>query len=203
MTCPDTEIEMTDSGSDTWRPQATDIAAQVTAGRWAIDATRSTLRVSVRVGVLATARGTFADVVGHVDFAVDPTASRVEVSVGTSSLSSGSACLDSLLHGAGVIDSAANPTIGFVSRALRPRPAGGWFLDGLLATDSAVLDVTLDMTDPVRQDGAFLFRAKGRLPSREAVRLLSHPGVERVLGKTMELDLTVVAVPGPANRSRS
>ena len=165
-------------------------------GRWAIDAARSTLQVSVKVGLFATVRGSFSDVTGHVDLAGDPRRSRVDVTVATSSLTSGSACMDALLHGAGVIDSARNPSIGFVSRALRPGPTtGSWRLDGLLATDGAVLDVTLEMSEPTRLDDALVFRATGSLQSRDAVRLLSQPGVERVLGRTMGLDLTVTAVP--------
>ncbi|MET3808195.1 polyisoprenoid-binding protein YceI [Nakamurella sp. UYEF19] len=166
-------------------------------GRWSIDALRSTLRVSVKVGLFATVHGTFADVTGHVDVAADPSRSRVEVAVATGSLSSGSSCVDALLHGAGVVDSARNPSISFVSRAIRAgAEAGTWFLDGLLATNGAVLDVTLEMSDPIATGGALLFRATGSLPSKEAVRLLSQQGVERVLGRTMGLDLTIVAVPG-------
>ena len=171
-------------------------APVVPAGRWIIDAASSTLEVSVKVGIFATVHGSFADVSGHLDLTADPQQSRVQVSVGTASLSSGSACMDAVLHGAGVVDSARNPSIEFVSRALRPGSTGGtWLLDGLLATENAVLDVTLKMTDPLEQDGALLFRAKGSLQSKDAVRLLSQPGVERVLGRTMGLDLTVVAVP--------
>ena len=165
-----------------------------TTGRWFVDARRSTLKVSVKVGLLATVHGTFADVAGHVDIAPDPLDSRVEVSVATASLSSGSSCMDALLHGAGVIDSVRNPHVGFVSRAVRPGPrTGSWFLDGLIATDSAVLDVTLEMTDPIDDRGDLLFHARGALPSRQAVRLLSQPGVDRLLGRTMGLDLTVRA----------
>lgn len=164
-------------------------------GRWLIDASRSTLRVAVKVGVLLTVSGTFADVCGAVEIAEDPADSRVQVAVGTASLSSGSNCMDALMHGAGVVDSARNPTIDFVSTALRPgRKAGCWLLEGVLATDSALLDVTLEMLDPVARDGRLTFRATGVLPSREAVRLLSQPRVERVLGPTMRLDLTVVAI---------
>jgi polyisoprenoid-binding protein YceI len=166
------------------------------AGRWAIDARRSTLRVSVKVGLFATVDGTFGDVEGHVDVAENPLDSRVDVTVPTRSLSSGSACMDSLLHGAGIVDSAKNPHIGFVSRSVRPGDVPGtWLLDGLLATDGAVLDVTLQMSSPVREDDHLRFHAVGSLQSKDAVRLLSRPGVDKILGRTMRLDLTVVAVP--------
>jgi len=165
-------------------------------GPWFIDAQRSTLRVSVRVGRLVTAHGTFADVTGRVDVAANPIDSRVDVTVGTTSLSSGSACMDAMLHGAGIVDSTKNPLIAFVSHAIRPGAvAGAWLVDGLLATDSAVLDVTLEMFEPVLAADTLLFHAIGALQSGDAVQLLSQSGVERVLGRTMRLDLTVVAVP--------
>ena len=162
--------------------------------RWVIDANRSTLRVSVKVGFL-TVHGTFADVTGHLELTGDPLASRVKVRVGTGSLTSGSACMDSLLHGAGIVDSARNPSIHFISTGLQQRSGGRWRLVGRLATDSAALDVTLEMGEPVEQNGTFLFRATGALPSGEAIRLLAQNGMERVLGTMMKLDLTVSAVP--------
>lgn len=169
-------------------------ADQPSVGRWLIDAGRSTLRVEVKLGLLMNISGSFADVRGSVDIAADPAASRVQVAVGTASLSSGSSCVDALMHGTGVVDSARNPTIEFVSTALRRGgTTSSWLLDGLLVTDSALLEVTLQMPDPVARSGCLTFRATGVLPSREAVRLLSQPGVERLLGSTMRLDLTVVA----------
>jgi polyisoprenoid-binding protein YceI len=165
------------------------------AGRWSIDAHRSTLRVGAKVGLLLTVSGTFADVCGVVQIADDPTASQVQVAVATASLSSGSSCMDALLHGAGLIDSARNPTIDFTSRAVRPsRSIGSWLLDGVLTTTSARLPVTLTMRDPVARNGCLTFRASGAVPSGEAVRLLSQPGVERVLGPTLQLDLAVAAI---------
>ena len=164
-------------------------------GHWQIDAARSTLQVSVTVGLLATVRGRFAQVSGSVQIAADPRASSVSVSVGTSSLTSGSTTMDTLLHQAGVVDSARNPAVAFASRAVRPAAkAGRWLLDGLLATDGGILDVTLEMPEPaLGPDGTLQVSARGQLSTRDAVRLLSHPGVDRLLGRTMGLDLTVVA----------
>ena len=186
----------------TWRARAIRPGRHVAGGRWAIDAARSTLAgirygsacSPPRMGRSLTSAGTW----------ISPWIRRQH---GGGQVGTASSDQWQCLHGLAVARrrpdrQCANPAIGFVSRALRASTRQTWLLDGLLATDSAVLDVTLDMMDPVRQDGAFLFRAKGRLPSREAVRLLSHPGVERVLGKTMALDLTVVAMPGPARTVR-
>ena len=164
-------------------------------GRWLIDAARSTLQVSVTVGMVATVRGRFAQMSGSVDIALDPTASSVSVNVGTSSLTSGSGAMDALLHQAGIVDSARNPAIAFASRDIRPAAkAGRWLLDGLLATDGGILDITLQMPRPVlAADGTLQVSARGQLSTKDAVRLLSRPGVDRLLGRTMGLDLTVVA----------
>jgi polyisoprenoid-binding protein YceI len=165
------------------------------AGRWLVDGHRSALQVSVKVGMFATARGRFHEVAGQVDVAPEHLDSTVQITVRTASLSSGSQCMDTLLHGAGIIDSAANPTISFVGRALRPVGDGSYLLDGLLTTDGAVLDVTLRMAAPrLGGDGAVTLTASGELTSKDAVRLLSRPGVEKMLGRTMALDLTVVVV---------
>ncbi len=163
--------------------------------RWMIDAARSSLQVSVTVGPFVTVRGRFAEMRGSVQVADDPGRSRVEVRVGTASLTSGSATMDALLRNAGVIDSVRNPVICFDSRVLRFDPhSGRWLLVGLLATHGGVLDVTLRMPEPMlATDGTLRVSARGQLTSRDAVRLLSHPGLDRLLGRTMGLDLTVVA----------
>lgn len=186
------------SRTSTVRPARTAPAGTTaTTGRWTIDAGRSTLQVSVKVGLLATVRGRFAEVTGFVEITDDPARSTVSVTVPTASLTSGSHTMDTVLHNAGLVDSAKNPVIVFVSRAVRPGSVtGSWFLDGLLATDGDVLDVTFEMTEPEADpDGCMVFRASGSLSSKDAVRLLSHPGVDRLLGRSMGLNLTVVAVP--------
>jgi hypothetical protein len=38
------------------------------------------------------------------------------------------------------------------------------------------------------------FRATGTIASRDAVRLLSQPGVDRLIGKSMGIDLVIEAV---------
>lgn len=165
-------------------------------GNWTIDATRSTLQVGVRVGLM-TVRGRFTQVDGELEIVEETADSSISVTVQTSSLTSGSRSMDSMLLGAGVIDTEANPVIAFASRAIRAdHDSGSCAIDGLLATDGGVLDISLTSGAPeLLPDGSMLFRAAGSLPSRDSVRLLSRTGVERLLGRTMELDLTIVAVP--------
>lgn len=165
------------------------------SGRWVLDAGRSNLRVSVKVGFLATVYGRFCDMSGHVDISRDLLSSRIAVEVGTASLTSGSSHMDALLHGAGIVDSKANPIIAFESTALKAESDGTWWLHGDLATGNGSLPASLQLNEPtVIQPGRMRFRATGSLPTRDAVWLLSHPGVERLLGRHMGLDLTVEAV---------
>ncbi len=170
-------------------------STSLAAGRWVIDSVRSHLKVSVKVG-LFTVHGRFTDVHGTVEVGEQQDDSAVSVTVATASLTSGSHTMDALLRGAGVIDTERNPEIAFDSRALRP--AGDrWELDGLLVTKGGVLDVSLQLAAPTAgPDGALVFRARGALTSKEAVRLLSSIGMDRLLGRTMELDLMLTVGQG-------
>lgn len=160
-------------------------------GVWSIDSARSDLRVAVKVGLFGTARGRFGDVTGHLELGDDPAGSRVTVTVGTNSLTSGSATMDALLSGA--VDAQAHPVLTFASKAVRP-DGDGWIVHGLLATESGVLDVALNLDEPAFvRGGVATFSVYGELATGDALRLLSRRGLDKILGKTMRLDLTVVA----------
>ncbi len=173
-------------------------------GRWTIDASRSNLQISVKVGLLGTVRGRFTTIAGRVEMSADPTDSHISVEVATSSLTSGSAHWDAVLISAGLVDTAMNPTIAFESTGMRAH-GSGWELTGILLTNRGCLSVTFtlaclseDNTDRIR------FRASGNLSSKDAVRLLSQPSFERLIGKTMGIEMTVEAVrashrPAPAS----
>lgn len=164
------------------------------SGRWAIDADRSSLKISVKVGFVATVSGRFTDVAGVLEVGRDLSDSSISVEVATSSLTSGSSHWDSVLTNAGLIDADANPAIAFRSTALTAT-GKGWRLDGELVTARARQPISLDL-ECCNSDGGdrITFRATGSLLSRDAVRMLSQPGVERLVGKTMTVDLLVEAV---------
>jgi polyisoprenoid-binding protein YceI len=162
--------------------------AAIRSGRWVIDPERSHLKVSVKVG-LFTICGRFADVNGFVEVGADHAESTVSVTVATESLTSGSGTMDAMLRGAGVIDTVKNPTIAFDSHELR-YTGKGYELRGILVTNGGVLEVTYELEEPEFVDAdSLVIRARGALASKDAVRLLSCAGMDRVLGKSMGLDL--------------
>lgn len=162
-------------------------------GRWTVDADRSSLRVGVKVGLFATAHGRFTEMAGVAVLTGDPADCTVDVTVTTSSLTSGSGTMDALLRGAGIVDCAANPELGFTSTAIRPTRSG-WELDGELLTAGGILALTLAMTDPEPVGDDLKLRATGSIATCDAIRLLSHPGLGTLLGRSMSLDLQIVLV---------
>jgi polyisoprenoid-binding protein YceI len=164
-----------------------------TAGRWVVDAATSSLQISVKVGFVATVTGRFTEVHGEVDLGPEASDSSIRVGVASSSLTSGSAHWDTVLHDAGLVDTRANPTISFRSTSLQPAGAD-WRLEGILSTRSGVLPVRLELGCLGATTDRLRVRATGTIPSRDAVRLLSRPGIERLVGRTMAVHLTVDAV---------
>jgi len=181
-------------------PQRSDRASAVAAstalpaaGCWRIDAANSSLQISVKVGFVATVRGRFTDVHGQLDLADDVLDSQIAVEVPTSSLTSGSSHWDSVLMNAGLVDTKANPTISFESTGLSPR-GDNWLLDGVLVTGRGCLEIQLELACLGHDVSRIRFRATGSISSKDAVRLLSQPGVDRLIGKSMGIDLVVEAV---------
>jgi len=168
-------------------------SAHWVAGRWALDAANSTLQISVKVGFVATVTGRFTDLHGHVDLAENLADSQIAVEVQTTSLTSGSSHWDSVLWGAGLIDSATNPTLSFESTGLSAA-GSGWTLAGLLVTEKGCLPAQFNLQCVSETTDRIRFRATGSLASKDAVRLLSQPGVDRLIGKSMSVDLVVEAV---------
>jgi len=176
------------------RPVRTEVVGAPVTGTWRIDAERSSLQIGVKVGMLAAVTGRFTDVQGEVEIGENPADSRIEVVVPTSSLTSGSKHWDGVLMSAGLVDVEENPTIAFESTGLA-ESGTGWRLEGVLMTDRGCLTVTFALeciSDG--HDDRMRFRATGSLASKDAVRLLSRPGVDRLIGRQMTVDLTVEAV---------
>jgi polyisoprenoid-binding protein YceI len=170
--------------------------AGVRPGRWTIDASRSTLQVSVRVGGVATVRGRFTDLRGQVDVAQDPQDSCIDASVATASLTSGSAHWDQVLTSAGLVDTQANPEIAFSAVGLHPAgPPGAnrWQLEGILVTARGLLEVRFDLTCLGAGPDELRFLATGAVSSKEAVHLLSRPGFEKLIGRSMSIELAITA----------
>lgn len=164
------------------------------AGRWVIDARASSLEVRVTIGFVVTVTGRFTDVQGAFDLTDDRTDSTIQVSVQSGSLTSGNTHWDTVLVNAGVVDVAANPTLCFASTEIRTAREG-WVLTGVLTTARGVLPVQFDLRCVAERAERVRFRATGAISSKDAVTLLSQPGFERLIGKTLKIDLLVEAVP--------
>jgi len=163
------------------------------AGRWRVDGMRSHLGVSVRVGGLATVRGRFTDVAGHLDVTDRPEDTTVLAEIATGSLTSGSSYWDRVLAAAGLVDATTHPVLRYRSTALRPgRVAGTWALQGVLTPGAGLGPLTFDLAGPSPvAPGRAAFRARGALPSAVAAALLARGDAQCLLGPTMSLDLRI------------
>jgi polyisoprenoid-binding protein YceI len=135
-----------------------------------------------------------------VDLAADPQRSRISAQVATASLTSGSSHWDAVLTNAGLVDVRTNPRIAFTSTALRAGAGTGWVerrweLDGTLLTGRGTLAVQFALRCTELTADRVTMRATGSVAARDAVRLLSQPGFEKVIGRTMSVDLTIRATP--------
>jgi polyisoprenoid-binding protein YceI len=164
----------------------------VPAGRWTIDAADSSLRIGVKFGFLGIT-GRFTEMTGHISTAGDVGSSAIAVTVQTKSLTSGSRQWDALLTAAGLVDATANPTIEFESTHLTLL-TGSWALHGVLVTERGCLPVSFALEYQAHDDRRLRFRATGSIRSADAVQLLAAPGVDKVVGKAMSVDLVVAAV---------
>jgi polyisoprenoid-binding protein YceI len=163
-------------------------------GRWVIDGASSSLQISVGVGFVATVRGRFTEVVGEMLIADPREASSIRVEVASASLTSGSSYWDEVLRAAGLVDTQACPTIGFASTGLRAA-GDGWTVRGTLRTARGTSPIQLQLRCRSESAARVRLEATGTIPSQEATRLLSRPGVQRLLGRSMAVQLLVEAVP--------
>lgn len=175
-----------------------DCLGGVKAGIWTLDSERSTLEIGVKVGGFVAVRGRFTHMSGEIQLANEIARCSIDVTVRTDSLTSGNSHWDSVLLGAGLVDTATNPMIGFRSVGLhRVSDSDHYELAGILTTNRGDLAVRFELICLGRQPERVRLRATGSIGSKDAVALLSQPGLERVIGKQMSIDLTVEATRGP------
>lgn len=166
-------------------------------GRWILAAAASRLRIETTFRGLFALRGRFTEVAGRVDVADELGDCRMQVDVAAASLTTGSATRDAMLHAAGLIDPAVGPLLRFRSRRLVRRGAG-LVVDGVIGTERGAAPVRLDVQLPRRTSGPVLaLRARGVIDRETIGALLTRPGVERLLGATARLDLTIGLRPDP------
>ena len=132
-----------------------------TPATWAIDPAHTDVSFSVRHMGLSTVRGRFGTVAGTVETGADgrPTAVRVEIE--TASIATGTADRDAHLRSADFFDAAANPTITFVSTAIRHLGGERYEVTGDLTMKGVARPVVLDaeIGEPIRDPFGLTRRA--------------------------------------------
>ncbi|MFT6804569.1 MAG: polyisoprenoid-binding protein YceI, partial [Nitriliruptoraceae bacterium] len=89
------------------------------AGVWAIEPDHSTVEAVAKHMVITKVRGRFDTISGKVEVADDPLASRIEVTIDAASINTNNADRDGHLRSPDFLDAEANPTVTFVSTAIR------------------------------------------------------------------------------------
>ena len=114
------------------------------SGDYTLDTSHSRLGFTARHAMVTKVRGQFADWSGtaHVD-AASPAASKVELSIKTGSIDTGSADRDGHLTSADFFDAEANPEITFVSTDVS-RDGDDWTIAGHLTIKGVTKPVTID-----------------------------------------------------------
>ena len=120
-----------------------DGAAVPAAGTWVIDGSHTSAEFVARHLMVAKVRGGFGSVTGTIEVAEDPAASRVEVVIDTSSVSTADADRDGHIKSPDFFDVENHPEMKFVSTAVRPN-GSSWVLDGDLTIKEVTKPVTLE-----------------------------------------------------------
>lgn len=174
-----------------------------TAGTWAIDPVRSTLRFSVKHLGVQTVRGTLR-VAGQIVVADDPTGSAVAATIDLGSVNTKSKGRDKAIRSAPLLGIASHPTAEYHSTGVNPDVAGGnpqgFLLDGELTFMGVTRPVPLRIqverfiqgggTRPIfigqgqftRGDFGLVYRARPRL-------------LDRGIGQTVHLDIRLEGSP--------
>lgn len=114
------------------------------SGDYTIDTSHSRLGFTARHAMVTKVRGQFSDWSGtaHVD-AANPAASKVELSIKTASIDTGSADRDGHLASADFFDAETNPDITFVSTQVS-RSGDDWTITGDLTIKGVAKPVTIE-----------------------------------------------------------
>jgi polyisoprenoid-binding protein YceI len=168
-------------------------------GTWTIDSAHSSVGFSVRHLMAAKVRGSFKTFSGQINVADTPETSSVTVSIDAASFDSGAEDRDNHVRSADFLDVENNPTVEFVSTAVRP-VAGGYEVDGSLTLAGVTQPVTLEMqysgvmADPWGNEKA-IFSATTKI-NREDFGLTWNAPLEAggvLVGKQVEIEIEVQA----------
>lgn len=114
-----------------------------TTGVWSIDPTHTQAEFVARHLMVSKVRGGFSEISGTIEVAEDPVDSKVEVTIGVASVSSGTDDRDAHLKSADFFDVENHPTMVF--RSTKVEAVGSaWKLTGDLTIKDTTRPVVLD-----------------------------------------------------------
>ncbi|WP_327343344.1 YceI family protein [Streptomyces europaeiscabiei] len=124
-----------------------DPAPAILTGEWMIDAAHSRIGFSVRHALVTTVRGAFTEYQSRLYFdGRDPSRSRAEIVLSTTSVDTGVQQRDHHLMGRDFLDAATYPRMRFVSTAVRPVGNDVYRMAGELTIKSITRPVDLELT---------------------------------------------------------
>ncbi|MFF9034718.1 YceI family protein [Streptomyces sp. NPDC014892] len=125
----------------------TDPALAMLTGEWMIDAAHSRIGFSVRHALVTTVRGAFTEYQSRLYFdGRDPSRSRAEIVLSTTSVDTGVEQRDAHLMGRDFLDAATYPRMRFVSTAVRLVGNDVYRMAGELTIKSITRPVDLELT---------------------------------------------------------
>ncbi|MFI8893765.1 YceI family protein [Streptomyces paradoxus] len=117
------------------------------SGEWVVDPAHSRIGFSVRHAMVTTVRGCFLEYESRLHFdAYDPTRSRADITLFTSSVDTGVEQRDAHLVGRDFLDAATYPRMRFTSTGVRQTGADLFSMSGELTIKGISRPVVLDMT---------------------------------------------------------
>ncbi|MCC9709946.1 MULTISPECIES: YceI family protein [unclassified Streptomyces] len=134
--------------SGAFAPDGTsDPALTMLTGEWMIDAAHSRIGFSVRHALVTTVRGAFTEYQSRLYFdGRDPSRSRAEIVLSTTSVDTGVEQRDAHLMGRDFLDAATYPRMRFVSTAVRLVGNDVYRMAGELTIKSTTRPVDLELT---------------------------------------------------------
>ena len=180
-----------------------------TSGLYAIDPVHTFVGFSAQHLVVGRVRGRFARVAGTVTIADEPTASSLEVSVETASISTLLATRDDDLRSERFLDADTYPTMTYRSTGVIERPRGEWGVLGGLTLRGVTCPIPLtvhfggSITDSSGKPRA-AFHATGTI-TRSAFGLvaeLSKEAGSMMIGDDITIDIEAEAVRSQTTSNR-
>jgi polyisoprenoid-binding protein YceI len=178
------------------------MAPSAHASEFGFDQRRTEVRFIYKFAY-ATQRGRFTQVSGTVDYdEAKPEKSKINASIGTASLATGEAVVDSELKGAAFFNVAASPTIAFKSLAVKPISATLADVSGEITVNGITKLVTLKVSLEPHNDPALKHDAGARkfvATTRIQRSAFNMTGYGALVGD--DIDIEIDAVVRPAKRS--